>query len=90
MVPHIEREDIGCLTLFQAFLEACEHGDVSEAKSLAEIDPGVFNQQWGDGSGLMDALHNKSYSIVWWLLSQPQLDTSVQNRHGMTALHEAC
>ena len=82
--------------LVQAFCEACDRCDETEAKSIAEMDPGVHNKQDEEGyTGLMCALNgefgHRRNSLIRWLLSMPDLDTSLSEEWGgWTALHFAC
>jgi len=83
------------MRLVQAFCDACRRGDETKAKSIVEMDPRVHNKQMEGGyTGLMCALcvglgHRRS--LIGWLLSMPDLDTSLSNdeRWGWTALHFA-
>jgi len=76
----------------EAFRFALRRGDVREAKSIAEIDPGFHNKQDEEGyTGLMAALTYRCHSLSRWLLSQPGLDTSLSSAiQAITALHCAC
>ena len=74
------------------FVIACYRGDESEAKTLVERDPGLYNKQCEeDGmTGLMIALYFEHHSLCRWLLSLPGLDTSLRDKGDSTALHWAC
>ena len=73
------------------FSVACIRGDESEAKTLVERDPGLYNKQDKDGiTGLMGALNGEHHSLCRWLLSLPGLDTSLREEYDHTALHWAC
>ena len=80
-----------CNNIVEAFAEACDRGDESEAKSIAEMDP-VFHNKVGESwyTGLMLAEGYGFHFISRWLLSRPGLDTSFQCDGGKTALHYAC
>ena len=76
----------------EVFCDALGRDDVREAKSIAEMDPGLHNKQDEEGyTGLMAALAYRCHSLSRWLLSQPGLDTSLSSaRQAITALHYAC
>ena len=80
------------MTLVEEFVSACAAGDVNDAKSLLEKNPGLLNKVLsGIGeTGLMVALLRRRHSLSRWLLSLPGLDTSVRDDDNMTALHHFC
>ena len=71
-------------------MAACMQGDVTAAKCLYQHDPDIVNQtDLRGGTGLMRALWRGRYPISRWILSLPELDTTICNSFDLTTLHFA-
>ena len=69
----------------------CYNGDLDSVRGLVGQgeDVNCNNKNFGNSTGLMEAVKEKHNSIVKFLLEQPTLDLNWANSEGWTALHFA-
>merc|ERR1719481_49135 len=77
------------------FIDACLNGNSSEVKKLIEHDISIVNKRgsvdwYFDGTGLMMALSRNWLVIVKEILSLPNVNISLTDNYGQTALHHSC